>query len=139
MNTTTGDFVRCRAQARCEYCGIPQEFVAFKFQIEHIIAKQHGGPDDAANLALACERCNAYKGTNLSAIDPQTGNIVPLFHPRQDRWHSHFALEGAILVGRSDVGRATIRLLHMNAFHRVALRSEIGPVAAPSHDGEIPK
>ena len=76
---------------RCEYCGIPQEHVALPFQIEHIIARQHCGSDDVSNLAIACERCNAFKGPNLSAIDPESGNIVPIFHPRKDRWHSHLA------------------------------------------------
>lgn len=37
------------------------------FHVEHVIAKQHlnDATDDPANLALACNRCNAYKGTNL--------------------------------------------------------------------------
>jgi hypothetical protein len=131
MNSAKRDFVQTRAADRCEYCGIPQEYVAFRFQIEHIIARQHSGSDDPSNLALACDRCNAYKGTNLSAIDPETGNIVQIFHPRRDAWHLHFSLQGAFVVGVSEVGRATVRLLNMNAYNRVALRAEIGPAAAP--------
>jgi hypothetical protein len=131
MNTSTRDVVRQRAAGRCEYCGIPQNSIPFRFQIEHVIAKQHGGSDELANLALACERCNAFKGTNLSAIDPITGNILPLFHPRLDRWHTHFRLQGALLIGLTDLGRATIRLLNMNSDRRVELRSELGPLAMP--------
>ncbi|HXK07029.1 MAG TPA: HNH endonuclease [Verrucomicrobiae bacterium] len=44
--------------------------------MEHIIAKQHGGPDDADNLALACHRCNLRKGPNLTGIDPQTAEVA---------------------------------------------------------------
>jgi hypothetical protein len=131
MNSESREFVQDRALGRCEYCGIPQEHVAFPFHIEHIIAKQHLGSDDSSNLALACERCNAYKGPNIAAIDPETGNLVSLFHPRRDRWHSHFAFRGALIVGLSDIGRATVRLLNMNAYHRVVLRTEIGAIAAP--------
>jgi hypothetical protein len=131
MDASTRELVRSRASGRCEYCAIPQEYVASRFHFEHVVARQHGGSNGASNLAMACDRCNAYKGPNLSAIDPQTGNIVALFHPRHDNWHSHFALNGSVIVGLSDVGRATIRLLRMNAPHRVELRAELGLVAAP--------
>jgi 5-methylcytosine-specific restriction endonuclease McrA len=29
--------------------------------IEHIVARQHGGSDDPANLALACPECNSHR------------------------------------------------------------------------------
>jgi hypothetical protein len=125
MDSATRDLVRHRAENRCEYCGISQRHLANTLQIEHIVAKQHHGPDNEGNLALACDRCNAFKGTNLTAVDPETGNIVPLFHPRKDRWLDHFAMRGAFVVGLTDVGRATVRLLRMNAEARVELRSEI--------------
>lgn len=131
MDSATRAKVRHRAGGRCECCGIPQQHVSSRFQIEHIVARQHGGSDDDSNLALACDRCNAFKGPNLSAIDPHSGNLIPLFHPRKGRWNDHFALQGTIVVGRSDAGRATVQLLNMNAPHRVRLRQEIGQTAAP--------
>jgi len=51
-----------------------------------VVPRQHGGTDDPGNLALACHRCNLRKGPNLTGIDPITGEIVPLFDPRRDRW-----------------------------------------------------
>ena len=43
-----------RAENRCEYCRLSQEYELFgTFHIEHIIAKQHGGSDEVDNLALA--------------------------------------------------------------------------------------
>ena len=45
-----------RAGDRCEYCRLRQEYVPLTLQIEHIVAKQHGGTDDPSNLALACDR-----------------------------------------------------------------------------------
>jgi hypothetical protein len=93
------------------------------FHIEHVTARQHGGGDRPENLALACDRCNAYKGPNLTGIDPTSGEMVPLFHPRRDDWLSHFRVEKTIVVGVTATGRATVELLQMNADARVELRS----------------
>lgn len=66
MNRRTRQLVRRRANDACEYCRMPQEATPFiSFHIEHITAKQHGGTDDPNSLALACDRCNAFKGPNL--------------------------------------------------------------------------
>jgi len=43
-----------------------------RFHVEHIVSRQHGGTDDPSGPALACDRCNAYKGPNLTSIDPDT-------------------------------------------------------------------
>ena len=90
------------------------------------MAKQHGGSDDPTSLALACDRCNAYKGPNLTSIDPDTEAIVPLFNPRADRWDDHFELREGHVYGKTAVGRATVRLLIMNAPRRVELRLATG-------------
>jgi len=37
-------------------------------------------------IALACHRCNLHKGTNLSSIDPDSGDVVSLFRPRDEVW-----------------------------------------------------
>ncbi len=96
--------VRDRADERCEYCRLPRHAEEASFHVEHILAQQHSPPDaDASeNLALACHRCNLQKETNLSSIDPASGIVVPLFHPRRDDWHQHFALQGGDIVGRTD-------------------------------------
>ena len=54
--------VRERADNRCEYCCTRQDdepFVAY--QIEQIIAIQHGGSDDEDNLALGSSHCNLQR------------------------------------------------------------------------------
>ncbi|HVX14184.1 MAG TPA: HNH endonuclease signature motif containing protein [Pirellulales bacterium] len=126
MDDELREFVRHRARDRCEYCLIPQEATPyFRFHVEHIIARQHAGEsDDEARLALACARCNAYKGPNLSSVDPSTGQIVLLFNLRQDRWEDHFFLDSGEVAGLTPTGRATVRLLNMNAENRVELRKE---------------
>lgn len=125
MDARTRELIRRRAGNACEYCRIPQDATPLiPLHIEHIVARQHGGEDDAAQLALACDRCNAYKGPNLSSIDPDSGDIVPLFNPRRDVWKDHFMFRGGEIVGLTPTGRATVRLLNMNVLRRVELREE---------------
>lgn len=122
MDAATSQFVRQRAGNRCEYCRFPQEFSGLRFHIEHIVARQHGGADAPDNLALACPECNFHKGTNLTGVDPDTGQVTPLYHPRRDRWEDHFSRVDANIVGQTPLGRATTRLLEMNTGDRVRLR-----------------
>jgi hypothetical protein len=127
MDAATRDLVRRRAGDRCEYCHMPQEATLFiPFHVEHIIAKQHvvEGHDHPSGLAYACDRCNAFKGPNLSSIDPETGDKVDVFNPRTDSWSDHFAVSGGIIVGLTPIGRATARLLNMNDSRRVELRQQ---------------
>lgn len=125
MDEATRQFVRRRAGDRCEYCRIPQEATPFiAFHMEHIRARQHRGDDSRRNLALACDRCNAFKGPNLASIDPDTDETVPLFNPRRDDWSQHFLVEEGEVLGLTSTGRATVQLLQMNALRRVQLREE---------------
>jgi len=125
MPAATREFVRRRADARCEYCLLRQESSAAIHHVEHIVAKQHGGSDDLDNLALACHRCNLCKGTNLTGIDRFTGQVVRLFHPRHDRWEDHFVMRGPHIEGITTIGRATVNVLAMNDARRLELRAEI--------------
>ncbi|MGA2253967.1 MAG: HNH endonuclease signature motif containing protein [Thermoguttaceae bacterium] len=126
MDATTRELVRHRAGHRCEYCRLPQAAAPyFTFHVEHVRAKQHHGGDEAENLALACPYCNLHKGPNLSAIDPETGTLVPIFNPRTQTWQEHFAYMGGEIVGRTAVGRATVVLLNMNEEPRLEMRIEL--------------
>lgn len=119
--------VRQRAGHTCEYCRLPEALYAGPFEIEHVIAKQHGGLTSLGNLANACLRCNKKKGPNLSGIDSQTSRtrLVRVFNPRRHKWSAHFRWTGAILVGRTAIGRVTVQLLAMNDPLRVALRQSL--------------
>ncbi|MEX2561245.1 MAG: HNH endonuclease signature motif containing protein [Pirellulales bacterium] len=114
-----------RAKSICEYCRMPQSFDSLPFHVDHIIALKHNGPTDAANLALACYNCNLFKGPNIAGIDPDTGDITRLFHPRKDLWPAHFVWNGAVLEGLSPVARTTLAVLAINAAHRVAHRNAL--------------
>jgi hypothetical protein len=112
-----------RAGSACEYCRLPQQFDRARFEVEHIIPEKHQGATSAENLALACFFCNRYKGPNLSGIDPESGTIVALYHPRRDRWLDHFRWDKSVLRGLTPCGRATIVVMRINDAPRVALRA----------------
>lgn len=114
MDAALVNEVRGRAARRCEYCLLPADCSEAPFQIDHIIARKHHGTDDTSNLALACYYCNNYKGPNIAGIDPLSGRLVRLFHPRLDDWKSHFQWAESTLVGRTPVGRTTIDVLWIN-------------------------
>jgi hypothetical protein len=122
MDARLRQFVRQRAKNRCEYCGLSQDYEPLSFHIEHIIPRQHGGKDSAENLALACHHCNLHKGTNLSGLDPKTGKLTRLFHPRLDDWSEHFTNRNGEIIGLSAIGRTTANLLQMNEDGRLQLR-----------------
>jgi len=114
-----------RAGSCCEYCRLPYAFIPLPFEIDHIIALKHRGPTIAANLALACSACNNHKGPNIAGIDPMSGAIVRLFHPRRHKWTWHFRWDGPILVGRTPIGRTTIDVLEINLLFRVVFRRSL--------------
>lgn len=58
IDAATRRLVRDRAGDRCEYGGLRQAHQPFPaFHIDHIIAVQHGGTDDATKLAVECSAC----------------------------------------------------------------------------------
>jgi len=99
VDAATRNLVRQRAKDRCEYCLLSQAHSELTHHIEHIIAKQHGGSDEVDNLALACQRCNLRKGPNVTGVDPETTEVVVLFHPRRDEWSQHFRYKGPYVEG----------------------------------------
>ena len=117
--------VRKRAGDACEYCRMPQSAFRFAFPLDHIRAKQHGGRKQFNNLALACTKCNLYKGPNLTGIDPRDNRITPLFHPRRERWADHFRWRGLRIIGLTPTGRATLRVLKMNNPASVSIRRSL--------------
>jgi hypothetical protein len=116
--------VATRAGRRCEYCRLPTRGQVATFPIDHVIPRHAGGTTALDNLALTCPHCNAHKWTAVQEPDPDTGQPVRLFHPRQDVWEEHFAWAGGgVLAGLTPVGRATVAALQMNAPDMIELRA----------------
>jgi HNH endonuclease len=111
-----------RAELRCEYCLIREADTGFPHQVDHIISRKHGGLSVAENLALACLLCNRHKGSDIAAIDSDTGEVVRLFHPRRDKWLEHFQIDGEHVRSLTDVGRVTVQLLKLNTLERLSER-----------------
>lgn len=113
-----------RAQGCCEYCRSQARFSTQAFSIEHIIPRSQGGKTILDNLALSCQGCNNHKYTKIEGHDPVSGEIIPLFHPRLQRWSEHFRWneDFTIIVGITPTGRATVEVLHLNREGLVNLR-----------------
>ena len=50
----------------------------------------------------------------MAGVDPDTNEIVRLFHPRIDVWSEHFIWHGPELKARTQIGRVTIAVLEIN-------------------------
>jgi 5-methylcytosine-specific restriction endonuclease McrA len=114
--------VRERAGYICEYCHLPQILQEAAFHIDHITPRRTRGPSRLDNLALACVTCSLKKAGRTHARDPRTKELVPFFHPRQDRWSDHFRWSGSKVIGLTATGRATVCGLGMNRSAVVAIR-----------------
>ncbi len=125
MNRELRERVWNRAGGCCEYCRMPQAFDLLPFELDHIIAEQHHGETEEFNLGVCCFACNRRKGPNIAGRDEQTGQLVPLFNPRTDLWEEHFEWHGALLVGKTPVGRTTADVLAINLPHRVDHRASL--------------
>ena len=114
-----------RAHGRCEYCRLSEALVDHPHEPDHIIPKQHQGETSAENLALACFRCNRYKGPNVGSFDPETGELVRFYNPRHDSWHDHFRLEESVMQPRTPQARVTVMILRLNDAGRITERRRL--------------
>lgn len=126
INEITRLRVREAFADRCAYCQCSQTYVPGKLEIEHIHPESRGGTSEESNLCLACRTCNLAKSNQIEAIDPLAGRSFPLFNPRTQTWNEHFQWtpDGAKLLGKTPVGRATIIALNLNNELAVAVRRE---------------
>ncbi len=111
-----------RAGRLCEYCLIHQDLAASYHQIDHILAEKHGGKTTTDNLALSCTLCSRRKVSDISSVDPESGEVVSLFNPRTQHWSDHFRVENVRFVGTTPEGRTTVEFLRMNSFTRLVER-----------------
>jgi hypothetical protein len=56
MEATLTRLVWERADGRCEYCQLSQEFDDWPYEIDHTISEKRQGPTVAGNIALCCFR-----------------------------------------------------------------------------------
>ncbi|MBM4255826.1 MAG: HNH endonuclease [Deltaproteobacteria bacterium] len=104
------------AQPRCGYCLTSQLITGMPIHLEHILPLAAGGQSDEENLWLACPLCNGDKGIQTQFPDPETGEVVALFDPRQQIRSEHFRWNenGVEILGITSCGRATVVALKLN-------------------------
>ena len=115
-----------RAGNRCEYCQLSQAGQEATFHIDQVVPVAAGGPTIESNLALACVSCSLREGSALTAENPETGQRVPIFNPRVQRWAEYFRWQGSRLIGITPTGRATVTALSLNRSAMLAIRDEEG-------------
>ena len=120
------ELVTNRAKSRCEYCHLNANYSYFPFHIEHIISLKHGGKTIASNLAFSCPLCNVSKGSDIATFLDNPNELVRFFNPRTDNWHDHFHTENTgLLVAKSQIGRATIKIFNFNHPDSIIERHEM--------------
>lgn len=107
-------FVADRADRLCEYRLVHEDDRGFGCHVDHIISEKHGGLTEEGNLAYACAPCNRAKGSDIGSIPEEGGAFVRLYNPRIDKWHEHFKVDGSQIIGLTDVGRVTVKILRLN-------------------------
>lgn len=105
-----------RARGCCEYCQSQERFCPSSFSVEHIVPRSKGGSNHRQNLALSCQGCNGAKYVKTRGRDSVSGEIVPLFHPRRDRWDEHFEWDTTyvLILAKTPIGRVTVESLRLN-------------------------
>lgn len=113
-----------RANSCCEYCRSQESYSPQTLAVEHIIPLYRGGETELDNLAYSCQGCNNHKFTKIEARDPRSNEVVPLFHPRQQRWNDHFTWseDATMIIGLTPTGRATIEALKLNRANLINFR-----------------
>ena len=113
-----------RARKCCEYCRAQERYSPDSFSVEHIIPVSKGGSSELSNLAFACQGCNNRKYITIEVNDPVTQHLVPLYHPRKQKWIEHFAWneDCSEILGLTATGRATVNKLKLNRSGLVNLR-----------------
>lgn len=111
-----------RAGFRCEYCLIHEADLVVGAHIDHIISIKHGGSSMLQNLAYSCLVCNVNKGSDIATMLLPSENPIRFFNPRKDVWADHFELSNGSILPKSEIGRATVKILDFNALERVLRR-----------------
>ncbi len=115
-----------RSSFRCEYCLVPEAFLATIFHIEHIRSIKHGGKATFENFAFACPHCNQNKGSNITTfLSDKSEQLVRFYNPRKDKWSEHFTNFNGEILPKSAIGEATIRILDINQIERLIFRQAL--------------
>ncbi len=122
LSAAIRSFVLQRAFLTCEYCLLHETQSFVGFEIDHIISLKHGGTNDLANLAHTCLYCNQNKGADVGTVLLPSESFIRFFNPRKDRWSDHFEISGALILPKTFIGEATVKILKFNEVERILER-----------------
>lgn len=125
ISQATKKEVANRARNKCEYCLQSERVSYFRFHIEHIKSIKHGGNNMSNNLAYCCPDCNYYKGTDIGTFVGDSDNLVRFFNPRKDIWNEHFDLSEGLINGKTEIGKATVKIFRFNEIERLIFRKQL--------------
>jgi hypothetical protein len=120
MATYLSDDLRARIEEAdgglCRYCLVSEINSGMPLTYDHIQPRSKAGKTSFENVCRACRPCNEFKTSATHALDPLTGDSVPLFNPPTAPWGEHFtwSADSTRVEGSSAVGRATVVALRMN-------------------------
>ena len=116
--------VATQANHRCGYCLTAEDISGMPMEIDHLMPESLYGATEEDNLWLACSQCNKHKSHRITAIDPQTDEMVLLFNPRAQDWNEHFTWteDGVQIIGLTPTGRATVDGLQLNRSSQLKAR-----------------
>jgi 5-methylcytosine-specific restriction endonuclease McrA len=117
--------VKYRAEARYEYCLLPERVSYYSFHVEHIRSIKNGGTDQFDNLAYCCPDCNYFKGSNVATFAEDDETLVRFFDPRKDLWEDHFHLKNGVITGKTAIGTATEQIFRFNEVDRLIFRQQL--------------
>lgn len=121
ISKSTRRLVEKRANSHCEYCLIHEDDTYIGCEIDHIISIKHDGKNDETNLAFSCLPCNRFKGTDISSLT-EKGELTRFYNPRTDNWLEHFQIIGNMILGITDIGEVTVKILKINDEERLEER-----------------
>ena len=114
-----------RADFCCEYCLLPESVSFYRFHIDHIRSRKHGGLTILQNLAYCCPDCNFYKGSDVATFRSDSELFTRFFNPRLDVWEEHFYIEQAVIYSKTEIGKATVDIFKFNLPDRIVFRQQI--------------
>jgi hypothetical protein len=118
-----------RAKYCCEYCLVPEAFLATTFHADHIRSLKHDGQTSMNNLAYACPHCNQNKGSDIATfVGDSDDEVVRFFNPRKDNWHEHFETLHGIIFPKTIIGKATLNILDFNQPDRLIFRQALSNI-----------
>ena len=129
--------VTARAQGRCEYCQSPEAYATERSRL-NISTHVHSRAQQCLPTVPSLPGVQrGYKSIHTTSVDPETGETVALFHPRQHVWREHFtwSADGLRIVGLTPTGRATVALLRINRPPLMNLRRALMAIGAHPSQG----